>query len=321
MKNKKIIFSLVLFFFLIIISNICMAKDLDRINKYYITVDPRKDGSLDMTYYFEWEVLDSDSEGPVTWVEIGIPNSNVDMVKAISDNIKSVKYFEDYGDYIRIDFKKPYYKDDVINFSFSFHQECMYSIDGQYGKYEFIPGWFENIEVKEIMVFWNANNVKSASSKDINSDNYYVWKDSLRKGNKLKVNVTYSRYDMSFDTGKSTTYAKTYNNSNNYANLLGPNILFIIVIIIFMLAFILLPTGYSTHRGYGYDYDRPYHHHHHHSSISHSSCASSCACVSSCACACACAGGGRAGCSKKDFYGITIRTKKLNKIIEQSKIK
>lgn len=37
---------------------------------------------------------------------------------------------------------------------------------------------------------------------------------------------------------------------------------------------------------------------------SHSSCASSCACAcaSSCACACACAGGGRAGCTAKDFY-------------------
>ena len=40
----------------------------------------------------------------------------------------------------------------------------------------------------------------------------------------------------------------------------------------------------------------------HHSN--HSSCASSCACAcaSSCACACACAGGGRAGCTAKDFY-------------------
>ena len=35
-----------------------------------------------------------------------------------------------------------------------------------------------------------------------------------------------------------------------------------------------------------------------------SGCASSCACAcaSSCACACACAGGGRAGCTAKDFY-------------------
>ena len=44
----------------------------------------------------------------------------------------------------------------------------------------------------------------------------------------------------------------------------------------------------------------------------HSSCA--CACASSCACACACAGGGRAGCTVKDFYTCklprTPRTKK-----------
>ena len=44
----------------------------------------------------------------------------------------------------------------------------------------------------------------------------------------------------------------------------------------------------------------------HHSN--HSGCASSCACAcaSSCACACACAGGGRAGCSVKDFYTVKI---------------
>lgn len=33
-------------------------------------------------------------------------------------------------------------------------------------------------------------------------------------------------------------------------------------------------------------------------------CACACACAG-CACACACAGGGRAGCSKKDFYHTT----------------
>ena len=40
----------------------------------------------------------------------------------------------------------------------------------------------------------------------------------------------------------------------------------------------------------------------------HASCASSCACAcaSSCACACACAGGGRAGCSVKDFYTVKL---------------
>ena len=33
-------------------------------------------------------------------------------------------------------------------------------------------------------------------------------------------------------------------------------------------------------------------------------------------CACACAGSGRAGCSKKDFYGTNLTTKKLKKVLK-----
>ena len=49
----------------------------------------------------------------------------------------------------------------------------------------------------------------------------------------------------------------------------------------------------------------------HHSN--HSGCAGSCACAcaSSCACACACAGGGRAGCSVKDFYTVKLPKKSV----------
>lgn len=51
-------------------------------------------------------------------------------------------------------------------------------------------------------------------------------------------------------------------------------------------------------------------------SCAHSSCAhSSCACAShcACACACACAGGGRAGCSTKDFYKTGLKLKQLER--------
>lgn len=314
MKSKKIIFSFALFLLFIVISNICMAKDLDRINKYYITVDPRKDGSLDMTYYLEWKVLDSDSEGPLEWVKIGIPNSHVDMIKANSDNIRSVKYHNEYGDYIRVNFKKAYYAGETINFSFSFHQSYMYNLEGELAKYEFTPGWFEDIVVDEIMVFWNSKDVYSASSKNINSDNYYTWSDSLRKNEKFKVEVTYSKYSMNFTENKqainSTTTSKYVNNITNVF------VYIVIIFIVIMMIVILSPSSYRRHRGYGYG--RSSYHESHYSSH-HSSCASSCACVSSCACACACAGGGRAGCSKKDFYGTTIRTKKLNKVIEDKR--
>ena len=46
----------------------------------------------------------------------------------------------------------------------------------------------------------------------------------------------------------------------------------------------------------------------HHSSCAHSSCA--------CACACACAGGGRAGCTTKDFYNTNLKLTALAKALE-----
>lgn len=45
----------------------------------------------------------------------------------------------------------------------------------------------------------------------------------------------------------------------------------------------------------------------HHSSCAHSSCA--------CACACACAGGGRAGCTTKDFYNTDLKMKHIKKVL------
>ena len=50
--------------------------------------------------------------------------------------------------------------------------------------------------------------------------------------------------------------------------------------------------------------------------VSRSSCVrSSCAC----ACACACAGGGRAGCSMKDFYKTNLKTDDIKKALEIKK--
>ena len=46
MKIKKIIFIALIFVLAILMSNICFAKDIDQINKYYITVDPREDGKI-----------------------------------------------------------------------------------------------------------------------------------------------------------------------------------------------------------------------------------------------------------------------------------
>ena len=148
-KIKLICFCLFFMILLFLIPNLCMAKDLDRINEYNITVDPRNNGSLDIVYNIKWQVLDSDSEGPLEWVKIGIPNSSVDSIKALSKNIKSAKYYSDNGEFIRIDFKKSYLKDEEVEFSFSIHQDYMYKIEGDKCVFEFTPGWFDDIEVKK----------------------------------------------------------------------------------------------------------------------------------------------------------------------------
>ena len=91
MRNKKILISfLFAILFLVIFMVPSFAKDLDQIEKYYITVDPRDDGSLDMTYYISWKVLDSTSEGPLEWVKIGVPNSNIDGIKTTTKNISKI---------------------------------------------------------------------------------------------------------------------------------------------------------------------------------------------------------------------------------------
>ena len=48
---------------------------------------------------------------------------------------------------------------------------------------------------------------------------------------------------------------------------------------------------------------------HHHGGGSGGSCA--------CACACACAGGGRAGCSRKDFYDKKLKIEQIKKVFNK----
>ncbi len=323
-KIKLFVFGLLFIILFLLIPNLCMAKDLDIINEYNITVDPRSNGSLDIVYNIKWQVLDSDSEGPLEWVKIGIPNSSVDAIKALSKNIKSAKYYKDNGEFIRIDFKKSYLKDEEVEFSFSIHQDYMYKIEGDKCVYEFTPGWFEDIEVKKINILWNSRNVLTSSSKNTNSDNYLVWTSSLKKGKKLTAKITYLKNAFNIDYSKQVDNAPTSStvqfmkNSNYYLKMI--KIIVILIVIVYVASF-FLGLGYYSHSGYGYRNDSygHYHHYHHrnssppswHSSSYHSSC------VSSCACACACAGGGRAGCSKKDFYGTNLNTEKIINVLRK----
>lgn len=284
---------------------------LDEIQDYVIQVDMRSDGTMDIRYHIEWRVLDSTSEGPLEWVKVGCPNMHVDEITALSDNIKEIRYLADNGAYIRIDFDRQYEANEIVSFDYSIHQSYMYVIedDAHLCRYSFTPGWFDEIEVKHIRIEWNSSNVIESTAIRT-ENNYLIWEDELDAGQRLNASVKYN-LDV-FSANPEEQYTEDYKSAEEEAKEKKAFIILIVVVVIVIIVLIVAVyiSDDDYHGGFGGGSHTYIH--------THSSCVSrsSCACVSHCACACACAGGGRAGCSKKDFYQYPIKTKDLLEVLD-----
>lgn len=310
MKKRYILLGLLFsIFILLLMGTKSNATELDRIQNYIVTVDPRmNDGTLDITYEITWKVLDSTTEGPLEWVKIGTPNSNFDTPTALTKNIKSISKYS--GSNVKIVFDKKYYEGEFITFKYSIHQSYMYKISNTNCNYDFTPAWFTDARVDSLTVKWNSDKVTKSDSRS-KEDNYLVWrKTNMSKGEKLNISVNYNK--SSFTALNENKQARQNNSSNSFWSSFGRAFVIFIVICIIIISF-GGGGGYYSHRGfYGGG----------HRGRFYGGCVrSSCACAhSSCAssCACACAGSGRAGCSKKDFYGTNLNTKKLKRVIGKS---
>ena len=68
----------------------------DVIRQYDVTVQPREDGTLDITYAFEWTALDP--KEPLTWVEIGMANEHYSVYQdSLSANIMTWERVDEDG--------------------------------------------------------------------------------------------------------------------------------------------------------------------------------------------------------------------------------
>ena len=251
MKTKKLLISFLIFLTLLLISNICMAKDLNRINEYTITIDPKPNGTLDMKYHLEWEVLNSKTEAPLEWIKIGIPNENVSNITAISNNIKKISYYQDNGDYIRIDFKQSYEQGSVIAIDFKFNQSHMYTLSSGNCNYQYISESFSDIYVKNLTIKWNADNVSNYSPKAKASHGYYVWSTSLSKGKTYTVDVSYPEGTFKTSTNMQASNTIRTSNYNNSISIIPTIVIFMFIL---LLAISILSSitgaGYSSRRGW-----------------------------------------------------------------------
>ena len=269
------------------------ADPLDEIKSYVVTVDMRQDGTMNIEYHLDWLVLDDTSEGPLTWVKIGIPNSNVDGVKGLSPNIADIRYVAEGGDYVRVQFDRAYHAEETVSFDFSIHQSYMYTLNGNTCSYSFTPGWFDGITVDSLKVLWNKADVASSNATGEEGE-YLTWETSLDAGESYEVRVEYPI--GVFDTLETMQVEKDNGNGGNI-------ILAILVVIIFIAAIFGRNNRYRGGFGGGGVYGHTH------------SCACACA---GCACACACAGGGRAGCSAKNFYGAKVHLRTLYDKLKQT---
>lgn len=288
------------------------SEPLDEIQLYEIQIDPRIDGTLDMKYKIVWKVLDSTSEGPLQWIKIGIPNSHVDEIVGLTDNIYEIREYEEGSNtYIRIDLDRDYKEGEELTIEYSIHQSYMYIVEEESHliRYSFTAGWFPETNVKNMKILWNANNViESTGNRQENG--YYIWEDSLAMDQRFNVSIKYNQEVFEYDLEEQYVEGASKNVNK------GAIIIVVIIGAIIIIAVIAAvfsddyDGGYGGRSGGSTVFI--------HSSCAHSSsCASSCACVSSCACACACAGGGRAGCTKKDFYHTNLKVEDLNEVLKE----
>lgn len=326
------------------------SGDLDRINAYTVTVDPRADGSADITYDIDWEVIGGSSDEPLSWVKIGLANSYVDEFENLTpETVSGVRsQTEGSNTFARITFVRRYYEpvyaaqagqESRVHFSFRVHQSHLYTVsENGTASYNFTPGWFDDLCVEQLTIRWKSADGMTADT-DTLEDGYYVWDfGPMDHGEKATVRVQVP-----------AALADAYDPATRMQpdEIQGHDSLIILVFMVSVFLFVIFVfwmyvTTYPRWRGGFGRSDRRWYTNGHHvihlapgavppagytptappagfhadggsfrgggAGRTGGGCA--CACVSSCACACACAGGGRAGCSVKNFYRITVKSDK-----------
>ena len=249
MKNVvKIAFFSLFLLTIVFLPVSALAKDLDEIQNYGVSVQMREDGTMDLTYHLDWLVLDDQTEGPLEWVKIGIPNSHADSFAAISQNIKKVSYLSDGGSYAKVTLDRKYRAGETVSFDFSFHQAYMFEIRGDSVVFSLTPGWFDKIEVKNAVIRWNAAGTQSSNADDAD-ENYLYWNKALRKGERMRAEVTYPRsYFLNLNENEQSTNVKA--SEDDFSVLSGLIVLVMIGVVFWIIC--RRSDGYGGGSGFGF---------------------------------------------------------------------
>lgn len=279
------------------------TRPLDEIPYYEVEVTPLPKGAVEITYRYEWKVLNDSREGPLNWVRLGLANYDYGLVEyggAIGERRYGSGSDSSEGPYISFNLNRSYYKGETASFWFTVTQSslmCRNPDDPSQPFFDFTPGWFHNIRVNQYKFIWNNPAVPVSHNADRAIGGALLWEGTLNPGKKRNMRVTYDIED--FDSPYLVNWSEPYGSTSGDGGVNGAVVLIIIVATgYFGYQIVWGKSSYNEGRGYG----GRYYGNHRRGGGGGGGGGCACACAG-CACACACAGGGRAGCSQKDFYG------------------
>ena len=171
----------------LIVYLIIACMPLDEMTDYRVHVTPQDDGSLEITYSYEWKVLNDSREGPLSWVKLGMANPNY-VVKEFGGAAGGIRYQPSESSenpMLELNLDRSYYKGETARFWFTVHQRnmlCENSADPEEPFYDFTPGWFDEMRVKHYEFTWEQRRNILTHNADRTEDGDLVWEGALKKG-------------------------------------------------------------------------------------------------------------------------------------------
>ncbi len=150
-----------------------------------VTVDPREEGSADITYDIDWQVIDGDkTDYSLSWVEIGLANSSVNEMTPLTDTIFDLQYRATAAATPRSCYLALTTPPDVaatnggessVHFAFRVHQSHLFLQKSTTARQLcFTPGWFDDLSVEDLQVRWRNYDGFVADNTGIDGD-YLTW--------------------------------------------------------------------------------------------------------------------------------------------------
>ncbi len=318
------------------------SAPLDRIRLYEVSVKPLEDGALEIRYHLNWTVKNDRREGPLLNVRIGMANYNYELIGAGGDILKEQRRSDsdresgdaamaggkdggwlsrtsynrietEEGHLIEFNLCKSFYRGETADFWFTVRQKRMLCEGDSDIFYDFTPGWFEEIPIDHYRFTWEESANVRSSNADRTEDGLLIWEGKMGYGGHRTMRVAYDAGAFSdADTVTWWSNTKFPEEQAEYQYWLrqmarwSRNLIRILMVLLLVVTIVVREyLSYKKGEGFlGRDQE-------HRGGTGGGirggrgggggGCACACACAG-CACACACAGGGRAGCSRKDFH-------------------